>query len=313
MIFGRSRLPLKSSDEIVAMRRAGLVTGSALRASALGTHAGMTTAQVDAIAHAHMQTVGARPSFLGYNGFPATLCISVNDEVVHGIPGERTLRDGDVVSLDCGAVVDGWHGDSALTFVVGAGSDDPAGAAQVTARHAGSAPALRAEDFSRLGAGSGPRALVLATELSMWAGIRQLIVGRRLNDVGAAVESVLRDELPDRCSTDGAAPEFEIVDGYTGHGVGRELHEDPTVYNEAVRERLPKVQSGLVVAVEPMVTLGTYETHELDDGWTVKTDDGSLAAHFEQTVAVTDQGLWVLTAEDGGRSALGALFGEVVR
>lgn len=305
-MFGRTRLDLKSSDDIRAMRRAGLVTGSALRASALGTRAGMTTKDVDAIAHAHMLERGATPSFLGYNGFPATLCISVNDEVVHGIPGERVLQDGDVVSLDCGAIVDGWHGDSALTFVVGAARDDASSAPRVAARHAGDEPAIRREGVVAWAQGDPRRALVLATEASMWAGIEALQVGERLNDVGEGVQDLLEEfNAPGRLA--GLPPEmpsFEIVDGYTGHGVGRELYQDPTVYNEYVNERLPKVKPGLVVAVEPMVTLGTYETHELDDGWTVKTDDGSLAAHFEHTVAVTEKGLWVLTAQDGGRSRL---------
>ncbi|WP_074045774.1 type I methionyl aminopeptidase [Dermacoccus nishinomiyaensis] len=305
-MFGRTRLDLKSSDDIRAMRRAGLVTGSALRASALGTRAGMTTKDVDAIAHAHMLERGATPSFLGYNGFPATLCISVNDEVVHGIPGERVLQDGDVVSLDCGAIVDGWHGDSALTFVVGAARDDASSAQRVAARHAGDEPAIRREGVVAWAQGDPRRALVLATEASMWAGIEALQVGERLNDVGEGVQDLLEEfNAPERLA--GLPPEtpsFEIVDGYTGHGVGRELHQDPTVYNEYVNERLPKVKPGLVVAVEPMVTLGTYETHALDDGWTVKTDDGSLAAHFEHTVAVTEKGLWVLTAQDGGRSRL---------
>ena len=260
----------------------------------------MTTKDIDQIAFNVMKDAGATPSFLGYGRFPATLCISVNDEVVHGIPGDRVVRDGDVVSLDCGAIVDGWHGDSALTFVVGAAPEHPASAAAVAARHAGRAPqvggvAAHADDEAT--------ALILATEASMWDGIRALRVGERLNSVGDAVENSIRVLNAD-------AGAFEIVDGYTGHGVGRELHQDPTVFNESVRERLPKVASGLVVAVEPMVTTGTYETHELADGWTVKTDDGSLAAHFEHTVAVTENGLWVLTAEDGGRAALGDLFGE---
>ena len=296
-MFGRTRLDLKSSDDIRAMRRAGLVTGSALRASALGTRAGMTTKDVDAIAHAHMLERGATPSFLGYGGFPATLCISVNDEVVHGIPGERVLHDGDVVSLDCGAIVDGWHGDSALTFVVGADESSPVGATRVVARHAGEGAQFGVEDVVVTGEGDPVAALVLSTELSMWHGITSVIPGHRLNDVGTSVEDCLRIHL-------GALADFEIVDGYTGHGIGRELHQEPTVYNEEVPERLPKVKPGLVVAVEPMVTLGTYETHELADGWTVKTDDGSLAAHFEHTVAVTERGLWVLTAQDGGRSRL---------
>lgn len=269
----------------------------------------MTTADVDRVAHEHMRELGAKPSFLGYNGFPATLCISVNDEVVHGIPGGRVLSDGDVVSLDCGAIVDGWHGDSALTFVVGVDADHPASAQRVAARHAGTQGPMTAGGV-RLESGRGaPTALILATEASMWAGIERLRVGERLNEVGEAVEDLLRVELGATHPLDGAVPEFEIVDGYTGHGVGRELHQEPTVYNEAVDEKLPRVKAGLVVAVEPMVTLGTYETHEFEDGWTVKTDDGSLAAHFEHTVAVTERGLWVLTADDGGRRAVGDLYG----
>lgn len=308
-MFGRNRLPLKSDADIRAMRRAGLVTGSALRASAVSASEGMTTGEMDRIAHEHMRDHGAKPSFLGYHGFPATLCISVNDEVVHGIPGERVLQAGDVVSLDCGAIVDGWHGDSALTFVVGVAETHPASAQRVAARHAGTEPRVAA---SRVGAEASDdvtAALVLATEASMWAGIERLRVGERLNDVGEGVEDLLRVELASIHPMNANVPGFEIVDGYTGHGVGRELHQEPTVYNEAVDEKLPRIKPGLVVAVEPMVTLGTYETHELDDGWTVKTDDGSLAAHFEHTVAVTENGLWVLTAEDGGRAALGPLFG----
>lgn len=302
-MFGRARskLPLKSNADIIAMRRAGVVTGSALRASATGTRAGMTTRDIDKIAFDVMKDAGATPSFLGYGGFPATLCISVNDEVVHGIPGERVVQDGDVISLDCGAIVDGWHGDSALTFIVGAEPTDPASAARVAARHAGTEGMYLEVESA---APASAQALVLATEASMWEGIAALQVGQRLNGVGEGVEYLLRESFAE------VGP-FEIVDGYTGHGVGRELHQEPTVYNEAVRERLPKVQPGLVVAVEPMVTLGTYETNELEDGWTVKTDDGSLAAHFEHTVAVTENGLWVLTAEDGGEAVLGDLYGPL--
>ena len=306
-MFGRerSKLPLKSNADIRAMRRAGLVTGSALCASARGTKHGMTTKDVDSIAFEVMKGAGATPSFLGYNGFPATLCISINDEVVHGIPGARVIQEGDVISLDCGAIVDGWHGDSALTFVVGAADDSPVSAARVAARHEGVEPAVTPALVKSV-VGDRVAELILSTELSMLRGLRALQAGERINCVGNAVEECLREE----CLALGAS-EFEIVDGYTGHGVGRELHMEPDVFNEAVRERLPKAVPGLVVAVEPMVTLGTYETHELDDGWTVKTDDGSLAAHFEHTVALTENGLWLLTAADGGRAALGERFGNL--
>jgi methionyl aminopeptidase len=212
------------------------------------------------------------PSFLGYHGFTGSLCTSVNDEVVHGIPGSRVLEEGDVLSIDCGAIVDGWHGDAAISVVVGG-------------REAG-----RAEDL----------ALIDATEDSMWAGIAALAVGQPLYAVGAAVE----DSITAAAERDGRT--YGIVEDYVGHGIGEVMHEDLQVPNYRVRDRGPTVRSGVTVAIEPMVTLGTAETRVLEDDWTVVTTDGTRAAHWENSVAVTDQGIWVLTALDGGQSRLEA-------
>lgn len=264
-------MPLRTPEQILVMRRAGLVVAEALDAVRAQIRPGMTTAEVDAVAAGVIAERGATSNFLGYHGFPATCCISVNDEVVHGIPGERVLEPGDLVSVDCGAIVDGWHGDAAITVVVGGdGHTDPADAA-----------------------------VNEVTEQALWEGIRALRPGERLHDVGAAVQDYVEAQEASRGLT------FGILDGYTGHGIGTEMHMEPTVYNERVRERGPKVRPGLTVAIEPMITLGTHESHELDDDWTVVTDDGSRGAHWEHTVAVTDGGLWVLTAADGGAAQLG--------
>ncbi len=268
----RERIELKDNAQIRAMRAAGLVVADALAAVRAAVRPGVTTAELDAVAAGVIESAGATPSFVGVDGgygappYPATTCISVNEEIVHGIPGGRVVQAGDVVSVDCGAIVEGWHGDSAFSMVVG-----PADAADV--------------------------ALVETTEAAMWAGIAALASGDRLGRVGDAVEATAR----------AAEARYGIVQEYTGHGIGREMHEAPTVLNYHSRERGPKVRPGLCVAVEPMLTRGTAETRELDDGWTVVTEDGSRSAHWEHTVAVTAGGLWVLTAPDGGASRLGAL------
>lgn len=272
-MFGRKSLDVKSADQIRAMRVAGLVVGETLELIRAEVHAGMTTGDLDRTAEKFIRSQGATPSFLGYHGFTGSLCVSVNEEVVHGIPGSRTLRDGDLVSIDCGAIVDGWHGDAAISMIVGG-------------REAGSARDL---------------ALMDATEASMWSGISALAVGSPLYDVGAAVE----DSIVDAARADGAT--YGIIEDYVGHGIGTEMHQDPQVPNYRVRDRGPTVRSGVTVAIEPMVTLGSAETDVLDDDWTVVTHDGSRAAHWEQSVAVTDAGIWVLTALDGGRGRLEAL------
>jgi methionyl aminopeptidase len=272
-VFGRRGLDVKTTDQIRKMRVAGLVVGETLELIRGQASAGMTTGDLDRTAEEFIRSKGATPSFLGYHGFTGSLCVSVNEEVVHGIPGPRTLRDGDLVSIDCGAIVDGWHGDAAISLIVGG-------------REAGSARDL---------------ALVAATEASLWAGIAALAVGSPLYDVGAAVE----DCIVDAARADGAT--YGIVEDYVGHGIGTEMHQDPQVPNYRVRDRGPTLKSGVTVAIEPMVTLGSAETDVLDDEWTVVTQDGSRAAHWEQSVAVTDAGIWVLTALDGGKERLGAL------
>jgi methionyl aminopeptidase len=272
-VFGRHRLDVKTPDQIRRMRRAGLVVGETLAMLREQVRAGMTTGDLDRIAEEHIRGAGATPSFLGYHGFTGTLCVSVNDEVVHGIPGSRELREGDLVSIDCGAIVDGWHGDAAISLVVGG-------------REAGKPADL---------------ALIDATEASMWAGIAALKVGSPLYAVGAAVE----DAVTEAAAADGAT--YGIVEDYVGHGIGTEMHQDPQVPNYRVRDKGPTVRSGLTVAIEPMVTLGSADTAILEDDWTVVTTDGSRAAHWENSVAVTDEGLWVLTELDGGRARLEAL------
>ena len=272
-MFGRSRVETKTPDQVLRMRRAGLVVGQTLQLMAQTVRPGISTKQLDELAEEHIRGCGATPSFLGYHGFTGSLCTSVNDEVVHGIPGPRVLQEGDLVSIDCGAIVDGWHGDAAISLVVGG-------------REAG-----RPEDL----------ALIDATEDSMWAGIAALAVGQSLYAVGAAVE----DSVTEAGERDGRG--YGIVEDYVGHGIGTEMHLDPQVPNYRVREKGPTVRSGLTVAIEPMVTLGTAETRVLEDDWTVITTDGSRAAHWENTVAVTDDGLWVLTALDGGQERLEAV------
>jgi len=272
-VFGRSRLDVKTPDQIRMMRSAGVVVGETLELLRDQARPGVTTGDLDQAAEDFIRSKGATPSFLGYHGYPRSLCVSVNEEVVHGIPGPRPLRLGDLVSIDCGAILDGWHGDAAISLIVGG-------------REAGSADDL---------------ALMDATEASMWAGIAALAVGSPLYEVGAAIE----DCIVDAARADDLA--YGIIEDYVGHGIGTEMHQDPQVPNYRVRDRGPIVRSGLTVAIEPMVTLGSAETDVLDDEWTVVTQDGSRAAHWENSVAVTDAGLWVLTALDGGQQQLKAL------
>jgi methionyl aminopeptidase len=245
----------KSAGEIATMREAGLVVAAAIAAVRAAVEPGVTTRDLDRVAEKVIRDAGATPSFLGYHGFPATLCLSVNDEVVHGIPGSRVIAEGDVLSIDCGAIVGGYHGDSAVTVCVG---DVP-------------------EDV---------RAMVSVCEEALRRGLDAVRDGGRLSDIGAAIESYVRPFG------------YGLVEEYTGHGIGRALHEDPSVPNVAPRGagRGLKLQPGLVLAIEPMVTLGSRLVRLLDDDWTVVTQDGLPAAHFEHTVAITDDGPVVLTA-----------------
>jgi methionyl aminopeptidase len=272
-VFGRKALDVKTPDQIRKMRVAGVVVGETLELIRGQACDGITTGDLDGTAEEYIRSRGATPSFLGYHGFSGSLCVSVNEEVVHGIPGSRTLRQGDLVSIDCGAIMDGWHGDAAISLIVGG-------------REAGSARDL---------------ALMDATQASLWAGISALAVGSPLYDVGAAVE----DCIVDAARADGHT--YGIIEDYVGHGIGTEMHQEPQVPNYRVRDRGPVVRSGVTVAIEPMITLGSAETDVLQDEWTVVTQDGSRAAHWEHSVAVTDAGVWVLTALDGGQERLGAL------
>lgn len=265
-------IQVKTAHEIELMRAAGLVVAGALAAVRAEVRPGITTGELDAVAEDHIRSAGAVPSFLGYHGFTGTICASINDEVVHGIPaGGRALAQGDNISIDCGAILQGWHGDSAITVTVGEPS---------------------AEDA----------ALIAATERSMWAGLARALVGGRLTDISHAVEQSVRAE----------SHPYGIVDHYGGHGIGTEMHQDPHVLNFGRPGRGPKLVTGMALAIEPMITVGSPETVELEDGWTVVTEDGSRAAHFEHTVAITPEGPWVLTAEDGGVAGL-APFGVTPR
>jgi len=268
-MFGRERIEYKTPEQVQVMRQAGLVVARALATVRASVRPGMTTGDLDELAAAVIADAGATPSFLGYEGYPASLCVSVNDEVVHGIPGRRELRAGDVVSVDCGAIVDGWHGDSAMSLVLG--DADPADAA-----------------------------LVEATRRAMWDGIAALATSERLGDVGVAIEDSVRASG----ERDGVA--YGIVEEYVGHGIGSAMHQPPDVLNYRARERGPRLRPGMCLAIEPMVRRGERFTQVCEDDWTVVTDDGSRAAHWEHSVAVLEEGIWVLTAEDGGAEELAA-------
>ena len=248
---------LKSPEEIDRMRVAGRITALTVQRLVEEVRPGMTTADLDAIAEKIIRGEGAVPSFKGYRGFPATICTSVNEQVVHGIPGKRILKSGDILKLDVGAVWEGYHGDSAVSVFVEQPPSDVA------------------------------EKLVRVTEESLQAGVDQLQAGRRLSDVGYAVQQV----------AEGAG--FRCVREYSGHGVGRALHEDPQVPNYGRPGRGPTIKPGLVVAIEPMVNMGDWRTRVLADHWTVVTADGSLSAHFEHTIAITEDGPEVLTARSG--------------
>ena len=263
-------IEVKTPGQLAVMREAGLVTAAALRAAAAAVEPGISTAELDAIAEREIRSAGAVPSFKGYYGYPATICASVNEQVVHGIPSAaQVLVAGDIISIDCGAIVAGWHGDSAITVAVGNGGR-PA-----TAALAG---------------------LLRACEQSLWRGLAAALPGGRLTDISHAVEQAAR-----------SAGQYGIVREYTGHGIGTAMHMDPAVPNYGRAGRGPVLAEGMALAIEPMLVLGSAETRVLDDEWTVVTLDGSPAAHFEHTVAITADGPWVLTAEDSGRSGLEAL------
>ena len=246
----------KSKEEIARMRRAGRLVAEVLALVESELKPGVTTAHLDQLAEKHIRAAGAIPSFKGYgdrrNPFPASLCISIDEEVVHGIPGPRTIREGQLVSVDAGAIVDGWHGDAARTFVVGD----------------------RGPEASRL---------VETTRLAMMAGIAAAVPGARVGDISAAIEDVAKPAG------------YGIVRQFVGHGIGTEMHQEPQVPNYRAGPRGLELVPGICLAIEPMLTLGSHEVAIKPDGWTVVTRDGSLAAHFEHTIAVTEHGPEILT------------------
>ncbi|EPD33027.1 methionine aminopeptidase, type I [Propionimicrobium lymphophilum ACS-093-V-SCH5] len=274
-MFGRG-IEIKSDDQIKLMRKAGLVVSEALNLMVAETKPGMTTSDVDQMAREVLAKHGADSSFLNYGAdwgimpFPGVICCSVNETVVHGIPGDRVIKDGDLVSVDFGAIVDGWHGDAARSFIVGQGADHE----------------QRAEREE----------LINVTRESMWRGIAQVKPGNRVGDIGHAVEDYINS-----CGS------YGILRDYTGHGIGTAMHQNPDVPNYGRKGRGAKLTTGMCICIEPMVTLGTEEVAELDDDWTVVTQDSSDSAHWENTIAMTSKGLWILTEPDGGEERLKAL------
>ncbi len=234
------------------MRKAGRVVAEIHEATRAAIRPGVTTAELNEVAAAVLEQRHARSNFLGYHGFPAVICTSPNDMIVHGIPGDVVLHEGDIISVDCGAIIEGYHGDAAYTTGVG----------EISAE---------------------AKRLIEVTERSLWAGIDQLVVGNRLHEVGRAVQRVAE------------AAGYGVVREYVGHAIGTAMHESPQVPNYWPGTPGPTLKSGMVFAVEPMVNVGSYDTYMLDDGWSVMTADGSLSAHFEHTIAVTDDGPEVFT------------------
>ena len=248
-------ISVKSPKEIEKMRKAGLITGGALVAAGEAIHAGMTTKELDTVVRKYITSHGAKPSFLGYGGFPGSACISINDVVIHGIPGPQVIKDGDIVSVDVGAYIGGFHGDSCKTFAVGEVSEEA-------------------------------KALMKSTEESLYLAISMVKPGVRLGDLGAAIQKYNEDNG------------YGVVREFVGHGVGRDLHEDPEVPYFGKAGHGVRLQAGMVIAIEPMITEGSPKVKVMGDGWTTKTADGKLSAHFEHTIAVTETGCMILTKPD---------------
>ena len=246
-------ITVKTSNELLKMRKAGLITGGALVAAEKAIHEGMTTLELDRVIHDYIVSHGAKPSFLGYGGFPASACISVNDTVIHGIPSNREkLKKGDIVSVDVGAYIDGYHGDSAKTFAVGEISEEA-------------------------------QALMDSTQGSLMAAIEFAGPGIRIGDISHLIQEYNESRG------------YSVVRQYVGHGVGRDLHEDPEVPNFGRAGHGPRLVAGMVIAIEPMINQGGAQVKVLPDRWTVKTVDGKLSAHFEHTIAITRDGAQILT------------------
>ena len=243
---------IKNDLEISFMRKAGRIVGETLNLLERNIRPGITTAELDRIAEEFITKQGAKPSFKGLYGFPASVCISVNTTVVHGIPGDYTLKEGDIISVDCGAFIDGFHGDAARTFPVGKVSEEA-------------------------------RKLIEVTENSFFRGIKKAQVGNRLTDISNEIQQYVE------------AQGFSIVRDFVGHGIGRDVHESPNVPNFGKPGKGPKLVEGMALAIEPMINIGKHNVKTLSDGWTVVTADGSLAAHYENTIAILPDGPEILT------------------
>ena len=249
-------IQLKNSQQISAMMEAGRITGEALLKAREHIREGVSTYEIDKVIREYIERCGAKPSFLGYGGFPASACISINDEVIHGIPSKkRILKEGDIVKVDVGAFYKGFHGDSARTIPVGRVSEEA-------------------------------EKLIRVTRESFFAGVANVKVGNRLGDVGAAIQKCVENEG------------FSVVRRYIGHGIGRDLHEQPDVPNYGTEGRGTRLCVGMALAIEPMVNVGGEQVFEMPDGWTVKTQDKSLSAHYENTVALTSDGVVITTLVD---------------
>ena len=249
-------IQLKNSSQISAMIEAGRITGEALLVARERVREGMSTKELDTLIRTHIEKCGAKPSFLGYNGFPGSACISINDEVIHGIPSEKKiLREGDIVKVDVGAFYRGFHGDSARTIAVGKVSDEA-------------------------------QRLIETTRRSFFAGVEAFKPGNRIGDIGNAIQTVVENEG------------FSVVKRYIGHGIGQNLHESPDVPNYGTAGRGTRLCVGMALAIEPMVNTGVPDVYELPDGWTVKTSDKSLSAHYENTVVLTSDGIVITTLVD---------------
>ena len=268
-MFNRSKVELKTAEQLRHMDAAGSILCDALDAAVAAAVPGVSTGELDEVFAGVLAERGARPNFLNYHGFPGHICASVNDEVVHGIPGERVLASGDVLKIDGGCIVEGWHSDSARTVILGsseAGTADPAD--------------------ERLSA---------VTRAAMWRGIAAFADARHIGEIGEAVEEYVRAQAGDRLG---------VLEDYVGHGIGSAMHMAPDVFNYATGMKGTKIRPGMAVAIEPMLTRGGIETDTLQDEWTVVTSDGSRAAQWEHSVARHEGGVWVLTAHDGGASDL---------
>lgn len=247
-------ITLKSKREIELLKEAGHIVYLTHQYLRPHIKAGIKTKELDSLAEKFIRSKGATPSFKGYEGFPSTLCISINDEVVHGFPGERVLKDGDIISIDIGACYKGYHGDSAWTYTVGEVSDDA-------------------------------KYLLEHTEKALYEGIKQAKVGNRIGDIGYAIEKYAKEH------------NLGVVKELVGHGVGTSVHEAPDVPNYGTKGTGPKIRDGMVIAIEPMLTLGSPDIYIEDNDWTVVTVDSSLSAHFEHTIAITNDGVEILTGE----------------